>query len=69
MISCRVPGNPASASLTLYDAQGRRIKSFALTAGQNTLCWNGGGTPAGVYTAKLMVNGRRVKSLKIILAN
>ena len=59
---------PVPGRLSICDAAGRRVKSFALTAGPHVLTWDDSNAPAGVYLAQLTA-GRQTASRKVLIAH
>jgi len=58
--------------LDIYDIQGRRVAKVIdgnRIAGVNTLSWDGSKFAAGVYTAVLNVDGKKVSSVQMLRLN
>lgn len=69
-----LPGATSRATLKLYDAQGRAVRSFTspFAAGRNEIAWDrrddaGGRVAAGVYFARLQADGRSLVQRLVVV--
>lgn len=62
-----IPGAFNNAELSIYTSDGKRIKSYRISKGENQIEIAGGTIPAGIYNYTLFINGRVAGSKQMVL--
>ncbi len=53
--------------IEIFTMEGRKVQSISLSAGQSSTVWNAENLPAGVYIARLILNGKKESVSQMLL--
>lgn len=67
-IRFRLADNAQNAAICIYDLQGKQLKKWAVTSGEDSVSFNGYELGEGLYFYSLIVNGQEIDTKKMIIS-